>query len=168
MTEITLTVDGVEKTLEVEPRRLLADVSRQAFVYDAEGQPLTSSFADYLLPGATVVPDSGVHHIVTPSRLMPLGIKGMGEGGAIGPPAAIANAIAWPQQRAYGTDDEMDLPERDWSGLAAALGRGVGARAETVAEIGEAVGAALASNKPAIVHIPVRSVLSPYMDSVTR
>ena len=62
----------------------------------------------------------------------------------------------------------MDLPARDWPGLAAALGRGVGARAETVAEIGETVGAALASNKPAIVPIPVRSVLSPYMDSVTR
>ncbi len=51
MTEIALTVDGVEKTLEVEPRRLLADVPRQAFVYAAEGQPLTSSFADYLMPG---------------------------------------------------------------------------------------------------------------------
>ncbi len=72
-----------------------------------------------------------------------------------------------PQQRSYGTDYEMDLPARDWPGLARALG-GWGARAETVAEIGEAVRAALASDKPAIVQIPVRSVISPYMDYVTR
>ena len=66
----------------------------EEFVYDAEGQPLTTTFADYLMPGATEVPDIEVHHIVTPSPLTPLGMKGMGEGGAIGPPAAIANAIA--------------------------------------------------------------------------
>jgi carbon-monoxide dehydrogenase large subunit len=66
----------------------------EEFVYDAEGQPLTTTFADYLMPGATDVPDIEVHHIVTPSPLTPLGMKGMGEGGAIGPPAAIANAIA--------------------------------------------------------------------------
>ncbi len=76
-------------------------------------------------------------------------------------------AIAFPQQRAYGTDYEMDLPARDWPALAAALG-GWGARAETPSEIGAAVRAALASDKPAIVHIPVRSVISPYMDYVTR
>ncbi len=44
----------------------------------------------------------------------------------------------------------------------------MGTRAQTPAEIGNAVRAALASNKPAIVHIPVRSVISPYMDYVTR
>ena len=66
----------------------------EEFVYDAEGQPLTTTFADYLMPGATDMPDIEVHHIVTPSPLTELGMKGMGEGGAIGPPAAIANAIA--------------------------------------------------------------------------
>ncbi len=62
MTEITLTVDGVEKTLEVEPRRLLADVPRQAFVYAAEGQPLTSSFADYLMPDLSSISGNFVRH----------------------------------------------------------------------------------------------------------
>ncbi len=76
-------------------------------------------------------------------------------------------AIALPQQRAYGREYEMDLPARDWPGLAAALG-GTGARAETPAEIGEAVRAAAAGDKPAIVQIPVRSVISPYMDYVTK
>jgi acetolactate synthase-1/2/3 large subunit len=77
------------------------------------------------------------------------------------------SAIALPQQRDYGADFEVDLPARDWPGLARALG-GFGARAETVAGIGEAVRAALASERPAIVQVPVRSVLSPYMDHVTR
>jgi carbon-monoxide dehydrogenase large subunit len=66
----------------------------EEFVYDSEGQPLTTTFADYLMPSATDLPDIEVHHIVTPSPLTELGMKGMGEGGAIGPPAAIANAIA--------------------------------------------------------------------------
>jgi len=64
------------------------------FVYDGEGQPLTTTFADYLLPSATEIPNIEIHHLVTPSPLTPLGVKGMGEGGAIGPQAAIANAIA--------------------------------------------------------------------------
>ncbi len=66
----------------------------EEIVYDSECQPLTTTFADYLMPSATDMPDIEVHHIVTPSPLTELGMKGMGEGGAIGPPAAIANAIA--------------------------------------------------------------------------
>jgi carbon-monoxide dehydrogenase large subunit len=63
------------------------------FVYDSEGQPLTTTFADYLMPSASEIPDIEVEHIETPTPLTPLGAKGMGEGGAIGPAAAIANAI---------------------------------------------------------------------------
>lgn len=64
------------------------------FVYDEEAQPLTTSFADYLMPIAPEIPNIEVHHIETPTPLTPLGAKGLGEGGAIGPPAAIANAVA--------------------------------------------------------------------------
>ncbi|WP_127143582.1 xanthine dehydrogenase family protein molybdopterin-binding subunit [Pelagibacterium montanilacus] len=64
------------------------------FVYDAECQPLTTSFADYLMPQAPEIPDIEVHHIETPTPLTPLGAKGLGEGGAIGPAAAIANAVS--------------------------------------------------------------------------
>lgn len=64
------------------------------FVYDEECQPLTVSFADYLMPLAPEIPPIDLHHIETPTSLTPLGAKGMGEGGAIGPPAAIANAVA--------------------------------------------------------------------------
>ncbi|CAL8969910.1 Caffeine dehydrogenase subunit alpha [Rhodoplanes serenus] len=64
------------------------------FVYDEDGQPLTTSFADYLMPLAPEIPNIEVHHIETPTPRTPLGAKGLGEGGAIGPPAAIANAVA--------------------------------------------------------------------------
>ncbi|MBN8938130.1 MAG: xanthine dehydrogenase family protein [Rhizobiales bacterium] len=64
------------------------------FVYDAECQPLTTSFADYLMPLAPEIPTIEVHHIETQTPLTPLGAKGLGEGGAIGPAAAIANAVS--------------------------------------------------------------------------
>jgi len=61
--------------------------------YDEHGQPLASTLMDYLLPGATEVPDIRVIHTCSPSPHTSYGIKGLGEGGAIAPPAAIANAI---------------------------------------------------------------------------
>jgi carbon-monoxide dehydrogenase large subunit len=61
--------------------------------YDAEGQPLGSTLADYLLPGATEVPSARLDHMETPSPYTTFGQKGIGEGGAIAPPAAIINAI---------------------------------------------------------------------------
>lgn len=61
--------------------------------YDTEGQPLASTLADYLLPGATEVPDAAIDHMETPSPYTEFGQKGLGEGGAIAPPAAIVNAI---------------------------------------------------------------------------
>ncbi len=61
--------------------------------FDAEGQPLASTFADYLLPGAPEIPAIRLYHMETPSPYTEFGQKGIGEGGAIGPPAAIANAV---------------------------------------------------------------------------
>ena len=61
--------------------------------YDAQGQPLATTFADYLLPGAAEIPTIRIGHMVTPTPHTEYGMKGMGEGGAIAPPAAIANAI---------------------------------------------------------------------------
>ncbi|HTW68262.1 MAG TPA: xanthine dehydrogenase family protein molybdopterin-binding subunit [Acetobacteraceae bacterium] len=61
--------------------------------YDAYGQPGAATLADYILPGATEVPDIRIDHMETPSPLSFFGQKGIGEGGAIGPPAAIANAV---------------------------------------------------------------------------
>jgi carbon-monoxide dehydrogenase large subunit len=61
--------------------------------YDANAQPLTVSFADYLLPGACDVPHVNAVHLETPSPLNPLGVKGAGEGGTIPAAAAIVAAI---------------------------------------------------------------------------
>jgi carbon-monoxide dehydrogenase large subunit len=61
--------------------------------YDENGQPLTTTFADYLLPMATDVPTCRIAHIESPSPLNPLGVKGAGEGGTIPAGAAIIAAI---------------------------------------------------------------------------
>ncbi len=61
--------------------------------YDAQGQPLASTLSDYMLPGPTEVPEIRILHMETPSPYTRFGQKGIGEGGAIAPPAAITNAI---------------------------------------------------------------------------
>jgi len=65
----------------------------EEMVYDDAGQLLTGSLMDYLVPTATDLPPIDTVHLEYPSPRNPLGIKGLGEGGAISPPAAIANAI---------------------------------------------------------------------------
>ena len=65
----------------------------EEFRYDAQGQFLTSTFMDYLKPTATDVPDIEVERLEHPSPFTPLGSKGVGEGGAIPGPAAVANAV---------------------------------------------------------------------------
>ena len=61
--------------------------------YDAQGQPLAATFLDYHLPGAFEMPDIRIGHLHTPAVATEYGVKGMGEGGAVAPPAAIANAV---------------------------------------------------------------------------
>ena len=73
----------------------------EEFLYDARGEPLSVSFADYLIPTAREIPPIAV--LITedaPSPLNPLGLKGAGEGGANAVGAAIAAAI----------DDALGMP----------------------------------------------------------
>ena len=65
----------------------------EEMVYDDEGQLLTGTLMDYLVPTATDLPRIETVHLEYPSPRNPLGAKGLGEGGAISPPAAIANAV---------------------------------------------------------------------------
>ncbi len=65
----------------------------EEMAFDGRGQPLGSTLADYLLPGPTEVPEIRVFHMETPSPYTRFGQKGIGEGGAIAPPAAITNAV---------------------------------------------------------------------------
>ncbi len=97
--------------------------------YDAQAQPLGSTLSDYLLPGPTEVPDVRVIHMVTPSPYTKFGQKGLGEGGAIAPPAAITNAI---NDALKDTGAELLVspvtPRRIVAALAAARrGKGAGA-----------------------------------------
>jgi len=62
--------------------------------YDAGGQPLATSFMDYLIPGTMEVPPVEVIHVETPPAVSVTGFKGMAEGGTIGSTAAVANAVA--------------------------------------------------------------------------
>lgn len=84
-------------------------------LYDEEsGQPLATTFLDYLMPGSTDVPDIHLEHLYTPSPWTPGGVKGAAEAGTTGSPAAIANAVA-DALRGFGEVlvDELPLsPER--------------------------------------------------------
>ena len=66
----------------------------EEFAYDEGGQPLTTTFMDYLIPGTMDVPPVEVIHVETPPAVSVSGFKGMAEGGTIGSTAAVANAVA--------------------------------------------------------------------------
>jgi aerobic carbon-monoxide dehydrogenase large subunit len=65
----------------------------EEILYNEDGQLLNATMADYLVPSSAEIPPVILEHMETPSKLNPLGIKGVGEGGAIPGPAVIANAV---------------------------------------------------------------------------
>ena len=71
----------------------LAPALLEEIVYDENGQNLTSTFMDYLLPTAVETPEWETDKTITPSPHHPLGAKGIGESATVGAPAAIANAV---------------------------------------------------------------------------
>ncbi|HZP76111.1 MAG TPA: molybdopterin cofactor-binding domain-containing protein [Pseudolabrys sp.] len=77
----------------------------EEYAYDADGNFLTGTFADYLVPTAMEVPAPVILHLETPSPFTPLGTKGVGEGNCMSTPVCIANAVA----DALGVE-AIDLP----------------------------------------------------------
>jgi carbon-monoxide dehydrogenase large subunit len=71
----------------------LGGILGESMTYDANGQLLTGSFMDYVMPIASEMPNFKIVHQHSPSPLNPLGVKGVGEGGAVAPPVAVANAV---------------------------------------------------------------------------
>lgn len=65
----------------------------EEIVYDRQGQLLTSTLMDYLVPSSCEVPEMKIGHVETPSPLNPLGMKGAGESGTIPVPAVIQSAV---------------------------------------------------------------------------
>lgn len=63
-------------------------------VYDPQGQLLTSTLMDYVLPGFCEAPEVEIHHLSTPSTRTVGGLRGMAESGTAGAPAVLANAVA--------------------------------------------------------------------------
>ncbi|PYN14035.1 MAG: xanthine dehydrogenase, partial [Candidatus Rokuibacteriota bacterium] len=97
----------------------------EEIVYDDAGQLVSGTLMDYALPRAIDVPRLEVHHVVTPSPLNPLGVKGAGEGGTLPAPAAIANAVADALRPLGVAITEMPLTrERLWRRVRAAQSRG--------------------------------------------
>jgi 2-furoyl-CoA dehydrogenase large subunit len=66
----------------------------EELAYDADGQLLTGTFMDYLVPTAAEAPTLDIAHVVSPSPLTPLGSKGLGESSSMTVPAVIANAVS--------------------------------------------------------------------------
>src|SRR5262249_59328817 len=90
----------------------------EEIVYDDNGQLVTGTLMEYALPRADDVPALDVHHVVTPSPLNPLGVKGAGEGGTLPAPAALANAVADALRDPGVPITEMPLGRgRLWRGL---------------------------------------------------
>ncbi|MDQ3946302.1 MAG: xanthine dehydrogenase family protein molybdopterin-binding subunit [Actinomycetota bacterium] len=72
----------------------LAGALYEHLCYDGEGQLVTATLMDYLVPSAADLPSYEVHHCDVPSATNPYGVRGVGEGGTLGPGAAVANAVA--------------------------------------------------------------------------
>jgi aerobic carbon-monoxide dehydrogenase large subunit len=85
----------------------------EAAIYDADGNLVTASFVDYLIPTAVTLPLFQLSGTVTTTPTNPLGAKGIGEAGAIGATPAVVNAVA----DALNRDDiQIPLtPEQLWS-----------------------------------------------------
>jgi carbon-monoxide dehydrogenase large subunit len=90
----------------------------ESIEHDDQGQPTTASYMSYCVPRAHHMPDMETAHTITPSPLNPLGAKGIGESGVIGPPPALVNAVL-DALRPIGVDHlDMPLtPPRVWAAI---------------------------------------------------
>jgi carbon-monoxide dehydrogenase large subunit len=107
----------------------IAQGAAQAFleevVYDADGNPLTTSFADYPFLSATEVPSFELADMATPTTYNPLGVKGIGEAGTIGATPAVQNAIIDAVSHLGVRHIDMPLTSRRvWQALQAAATSG--------------------------------------------
>ena len=89
----------------------------EELLYDESGQLTTASFLDYQIPRTTDMPRPEVYHVETPSALNPLGVRGVGEAGTIGPPAALAGAIEDAIGRPDAVIDRCPMPPGYVAGL---------------------------------------------------
>jgi carbon-monoxide dehydrogenase large subunit len=99
----------------------IAQALWEQFVYDEDGNPLTSNLADYAMPSAAELPAFEATNIETPTPLNPLGAKGIGESGTIGSTPSVQNAVV--DALSHLGVRHIDLPctsERVWQAIEAA------------------------------------------------
>jgi len=90
----------------------------EEMVYGEDGQPMTTGFIDYPIPSAADLPGFVTERVVTPSPTNPLGVKGAGESGCLGAPAAIGNAVVDALQPLGVRDVQLPLtPYRVWQAI---------------------------------------------------
>ena len=97
----------------------------EEMVYDAEGNPLTATLADYGMPSAAELPSFEASNIQTPTPLNPLGAKGIGESGTIGSTPAVHNAVI--DALSHLGVRHLDMPctpERVWRAISEAATNG--------------------------------------------
>ncbi|HEX6448842.1 MAG TPA: xanthine dehydrogenase family protein molybdopterin-binding subunit [Trebonia sp.] len=107
----------------------IAQGAAQAFleevVYDADGNPLTATFADYPFLSATEVPSFELVDSQTPTSYNPLGAKGIGEAGTIGATPAVQNAVIDAVSHLGVRHIDMPTsPQRVWRAIAASINKG--------------------------------------------
>lgn len=113
-TGVMLDVRGVEGQLRGGVAQGIGKALYEHMQYSEEGQPLTPSLGDYLIPAATEIGRVTIVHLSTPSPLTVGGIKGCGESGVIGVAAAVGNAIADALQTDKGGCQLPFSPEAVW------------------------------------------------------
>jgi len=99
----------------------IAQALWEEMVYDDDGNPLTSTLAEYAIPSAAEFPTFEVAHTETPSPLNPLGAKGIGESGTIGSTPAVHSAVI-DALAPFGVRhiDMPCTPEKVWRAIEAA------------------------------------------------
>jgi aerobic carbon-monoxide dehydrogenase large subunit len=98
-------------------------------VYDDDGNLVTGTMVDYLIPGAPEIPNMILDRTETPSPTNPMGVKGIGESGAIAASPAVVNAVIDALSHEGITHIDMPAsPMRVWQTLQEARGREAGTR----------------------------------------
>ena len=99
----------------------IAQVLLEAYVYDEDGNPLTTNFADYAVVSAAELPSFELAHLETPTWVNPLGAKGVGESGTVGAIPAVYNAVIDALSPLGIRHLELPLfPEKIWRAVAEA------------------------------------------------
>jgi aerobic carbon-monoxide dehydrogenase large subunit len=107
----------------------IAQALYEEAVYDEDGNLVTGTMVDYLIPGAPEIPNMVLDQTETPSPSNPMGVKGIGESGAIGSSPAVVNAVIDALSHEGVTHIDMPAsPMRVWQALQQARGREAGAR----------------------------------------